>query len=300
MSIGVQSDRPAIMNATLFILKRTVKLCLATHGHFLKIYTEDFTHLYVIRGEGWFWNHWQENDSDPVGGIHTTLPSDSPCTTVSTTGCDITMFAMVWRHFGLFTKRIWLTHLSRCRSITTIRMRAIATDKYSSGVHHDTETLTWWESGREDFLNFHFFSASSWAAAALLPVLMVLLLDPHSTGSLHSLQNMDSPHLLPSLPRTCSSYSEVLEGRLMQKFLELAKEFCRWDMQVMTHWSKGCGDSLKGVSCLAYIPLSVIDSVANLIFFTWGIRLVPVIPQVWVWTHLHRYVERWLQLDCGK
>lgn len=194
---------------------------------------------------------------------------------------------MVWRHFGPFTKRIWLTHLSRCRSITTIRTRARATDKYSSGVHHDMETLTWWGSGREDFLYSHFFSPSSRAAAALLPVLTVLLLDPHSTGSLHSLQNTDSPHLLPSLPRTFSSYRELPEGRLMQNFLELGKEFCRWDMQAMTQWSKGRGDSLKGVSRLAYVPLSVIDSVANLIFFTWGIRLVPVIPQVWVWSHLH-------------
>lgn len=85
MSIGMPSNRlrqqsstPLRFNAALLILKRTtVKLCLASHGHFLKIYREDFTHLYVIRGEGWFWNHWQEDDSDPAGGIHTNLPSDA-------------------------------------------------------------------------------------------------------------------------------------------------------------------------------------------------------------------------------
>lgn len=77
-ALDQQSSIPLILNAALLILKRTtVKLCLTSHGHFLKIYTEDFTHLYVIRGEGWFWNHWQEDDSDPVGGIHTTLLSDA-------------------------------------------------------------------------------------------------------------------------------------------------------------------------------------------------------------------------------
>lgn len=38
--------------------------------------------------------------------------------------------------------------------------------------------------------------------------------------------------------------------------------------------------SLNGVSCLAYVPLSVVDPVADLIFLAEGIRLVPVIPQV--------------------
>lgn len=37
-----------------------------------------FTHLYG-GGEGRFGNHWQEDDSDPVGGKHTVLPSVRQC-----------------------------------------------------------------------------------------------------------------------------------------------------------------------------------------------------------------------------
>lgn len=46
------------------------------------------------------------------------------------------------------------------------------------------------------------------------------------------------------------------------------------------------------VSALAYIPSSVIDPVANLVFLTDGVGLVPVIPQVGVGTHLICQVER--------
>lgn len=50
----------------------------------------------------------------------------------------------------------------------------------------------------------------------------------------------------------------------------------------------------------AYIPLPVIDPVANLVFLTGGISLVPVIPQVWVGSHLHCQVEWRFYLHCRK
>lgn len=50
---------------------------------------------------------------------------------------------------------------------------------------------------------------------------------------------------------------------------------------------EGC-KGVKGGSSPAYVPLSVIDPVANLDFLTEGVGLVPVVPQVGVRAHLHR------------
>lgn len=62
-------------------------------------------------------------------------------------------------------------------------------------------------------------------------VLHVLLLDPQTTGSLQSLQNMDSPQESSILFRTCSSYRELLEGKLMQYFCIPALTLENWKIR---------------------------------------------------------------------
>lgn len=62
-------------------------------------------------------------------------------------------------------------------------------------------------------------------------VLHVLLLDPQTTGSLQSLQNMDSPQVSTTLFRTCSSYRELLEGKLMQYFCIPALTLENWKIR---------------------------------------------------------------------
>lgn len=148
-----------------------------------------------------------------------------------------------------------------------------------------------------------------------LPVMLFPFMESHWIGWLHSLQNLDSPHMSFTRALTWNSYrllfngkatayfcsllgvdvwrKEQREWRRERVFSKICPAFC-WKMTsrlVSKQWSN------SWVLIHAHLPLVAVYSVANFTLNAEGVlAVVPVQIQLWVFVHLNWQVDRRVKL----